>query len=430
MLYRALIFSLPFSATSIVNIGNKGFPAWLFLGLLWMIREAGPELLRFRFKYPTALRPQRLALGLFCAVAALSLVIPVLFAGGVEIQSPILLDGGSEPLHLASRNFTSLLYLYFGSLLAILVARRNIEAPRLVATLKIYLYALLFVCGWGIFQWVLLQFQVPYPAFLFNNSATETAQGFATFLDGVPRISSVAVEPSILAQILLTFLPFVILTGVLKYPVLPSLRNLLLGSVIGLVLLLSTSFSAYIGIAIVLAIIPGALYFVRVLRLKHLVVLTSVPLLALFSYVAIPFVSDFVNSQLLTKGDSYSGIERARTVILAYTYFVQFPVLGVGWGSVTSHDLILNLLSNCGILGFLCFALFVGVVVRKLFVSVKSSARPNEKSLKVAMGLSLITLIVMNIFTGFAFVFGHMWLIFGLTMAATAMRYDPQGSQS
>ena len=424
-LYRALIFFLPFSATSIVNIGGKGIPAWMFLAALWMLRELLPELSSMRFNYPKNLRRMRFSLVLFCLVAACSLVMPIWLAGQITIESPILFSPDSELLHFDAKNITYLLYLWFGCLFALLLARKNSNRAAFVGTLKIYLSSILFVVIWGIFQWILLKTGIPYPGFIFNNSATETTRGFGTFLAaGVPRISSVAVEPSILAQVLLTTLPFVIFTSVLRFPVLSKRLNLWLLFLTAAVLILSTSFTAYIGSAIVMLTIVTAFYLTGILRFRHLLASIAILGTLMLAYVAVPPVTEFVNSQLLTKSESYSGIERIRTIILAYGYFMRSPILGLGWGSVVSHDLVMNLLSNAGIIGLISFLAFVVVVSRGLLRSIKSSYFAEEKCWKIAIALSFFTLLLINVFTGFAFVFGHLWLTVGLAMSASVLKYE------
>jgi O-antigen ligase len=289
----------------------------------------------------------------------------------------------------------------------------------------VYLAAILFVAAWGVLQWLMLKLGLPYPSYIFNNSSTESAQGFATFLaPEVPRISSVAVEPSILAQVLLTVLPFVVFTGVLRFPVISKQFNRSLLILIIGVLLLSTSFSAYLGSGIVMIAIVIAFYRSKTLRLRHVLLIFLTLSIILLACLTVPSVTEFVNSQLLTKSDSYSGVERVRTVILAFGYFTESPWLGLGWGSVTSHDLVINILSNVGLVGLCSFLTFVVILWRRLRVSIHNSFFAEEKCLKIAIALSLITLLLMNVFTGVSFFFGHFWLTVGLAMGATAIKYD------
>jgi O-antigen ligase len=103
---------------------------------------------------------------------------------------------------------------------------------------------------------------------------------------------------------------------------------------------------------------------------------------------------------------------------------MKSPILGLGWGSVVSHDLVMNLLSNAGIIGLISFLAFVVVVSRGLLRSIKSSYFAEEKCWKIAIALSFFTLLLINVFTGFAFVFGHLWLTVGLAMSASVLKYE------
>jgi O-antigen ligase len=109
---------------------------------------------------------------------------------------------------------------------------------------------------------------------------------------------------------------------------------------------------------------------------------------------------------------------RLLSVLMARDYFLQYPVLGLGWGSVTSDDLVFKILSNTGIAGLLAFCLFVVSVFVHLWKSARR-ARANSDLSFVAVSMIVVfsVLIFTNATSGFAYAYSHVWLIFGLAMS-------------
>jgi O-antigen ligase len=192
-----------------------------------------------------------------------------------------------------------------------------------------------------------------------------------------------------------------------------------------IVLFLSTSSAAYVGLAILA--LTYVVYSVRTgsfSRTKAVFVFGSVGILATavvaVAFVSVPFVSEFVNSVLLSKASSGSGIERAMTISLAFGYFQKYPILGIGWGSATSHDVIVKLLSNVGVVGTVVFFCAIFSIVRSNWQKISSRNSPLELSREVWL-MSLVSFVLTSILIEFPLPFGNFWLIVGMSMA-TACR--------
>ena len=71
------------------------------------------------------------------------------------------------------------------------------------------------------------------------------------------------------------------------------------------------------------------------------------------------YLNLLINFFFLTKLTSDSGLERMDSISHAWASFLDSPLLGVGWASVTSFDLWVLLLSNVGTLGCVAFAIFL-----------------------------------------------------------------------
>jgi len=135
--------------------------------------------------------------------------------------------------------------------------------------------------------------------------------------------------------------------------------------------------------------------------------------------LSIPVISDVVKSALLNKSSSGSGLERLMTIQLAFGYFQKFPILGIGFGSATSHDLIVKLLSNIGIVGTLLFFAAILSILRANWRRVDSLVAPASLS-RSAWLLSLAVFVFTSVLIEFPLVFGNFWLILGMAIATSA----------
>lgn len=430
-LYRFFVFWTLFSATSVLNIGGSSgsgsaVQVWMFFGALWLLRLGLERVSLLSFSIDSRLKHLSFWMIAFLCVATVSLVMPVIINGSLQIASPNLGENDQTPLFLTGHNFTQVLYLIFGGMIAICVAHANLDDRKREETERIILYSGIFIACWGILQFCCNVTGIPYPDFLFNNSASGSAHGFKQVLDsGVTRVSSAATEPSVLAQALLTLLPLTLPAWRKRGFVFSRRRDRLITVLFIIVLVLSTSSTAYIGLLIL------ALTFVAYsVRTRSFSKTKAVFVLGLFGTLAAavigvalasgPIVSKLVNGLLLSKASSGSAVERVMTITYAWGYFQKYPILGIGWGSATSHDVIVYLLSNVGIVGLVVFFCMILSVVRSNWQKISRSNSPLELSREVWL-MSLVAFILTSLFIGFPMVFGNFWLVLGMAMA-TACR--------
>ena len=431
-LYALMVFFLPFSATAVVNIGSgdsaSGVQAPIFLGALWMAKELprfiaakGSQVRRNLCKPTNQLR-------WFVLVAVLSLIMPIWINGRIYIDDAEFAFGfsNSEPLVFRLRNITQIFYLVYGVLLAILVAFRNSDLRQLIRSIRIFLISAIFVSIWGFVQFFCSLLSLTYPAFIFNTSATGSALGYLESLEdiGVARVSSVATEPSIFAGCMLIALVFALFAVTRKQPVISKGWDRFAVAIIFGALLISTSTIAYVGLVVVLILYLFSLFSLGVVSRKHISILLAVSGVLGLTVLLFSPARDIATSLVVGKGESYSGISRAYTVALAAQYFLQFPVLGLGWGSVTSHDLVFKLLSNTGILGFWAFSVFLISLFRRLWRSATTvgMGNPEWRLWSTCLLAAYLIVIFTNVTTGFDFVFEHLWFLLGLAMSVPLLR--------
>ncbi|WP_263351554.1 O-antigen ligase family protein [Acidicapsa acidisoli] len=427
-LYRLFVFWTLFSASSAINLGDSdsgsALQVWMVFAFLWLLRLLLERLSTLSFAIDR--RVLRLCLWLigFLAVAGISLVMPAYINGRLTISSPILGENTETPLYLSSHNVTQLLYLVFGGLVAICVAHVNLRDEDRHETEKVIMISAIFISIWGLFQFFCNVTGMPYPDFIFNNSGSASGKGFLQTLDnGISRVSSTAVEPSVLAQSLITLLPLTLPAWLRNGSVFSVPIDRLASLLFLLLLLLSTSSTAYVGVFIFGALLVPLLVRTRAISKGKAILLIVIGALATTGLLAaavlsVPIVGEMVNSAILSKSTSGSGIERAMTIALAYGYFVQYPILGIGWGSATSHDLIIKLLSNVGILGTLAFLGAMFSVIRADWRALDSLRIPSSLS-RSAWFLSLAVFLATSILIEFPLVFGNFWLVVGMAIAVS-----------
>jgi O-antigen ligase len=431
-LYIATVFFLPFTATDIVNVGSglnvSGLQASMFLGALLILRFIADA---FRKKGLPILRAGNgslVWLGLFTAVTALSLIMPIWIDGRVAIPSPYLLDNSSEPLYLSSHNVTGVMYMIYGFLLVYLVATLNQKPSMIRLTIKTFMAGSVFAALWGIVEFICKMSGVEYPAMIFNTGTSPSALGYQEFLtEGVFRVSSVGVEPSIFAQSLLIaialYLPFIFASPKLF----GTWQDRVWFAVMFLVLCLTTSSTAYLGIPLTVLLVFALLCARKIFTPKHVVILSLIFVVTFAAivllYASLPIVQQVLDTALFSKSEGGSALERLMTISNSYEMFLQYPVLGIGWASIASHDLIVNILANAGLVGLLTFSIAIYAIFRILYRSIKSRDRSlgvdglmrMDFALYVAMGITLAT----SAISGFLNYFSFFWFVLGLAIAVS-----------
>ncbi|POR55944.1 hypothetical protein B0G62_101340 [Paraburkholderia eburnea] len=201
-------------------------------------------------------------------------------------------------------------------------------------------------------------------------SVVKTAQ-FADLsgwtLGGLVRISGTFSETAAFAYFTIEMFAFCLVLWLFGYRPKTS-GTLAAGS--ALLLLLSTSGSAYVGLGGYLAVLvlsrPGQITRIAEARkLRVLILMVSLGVLAalyigLFMPSVVKALSDFVEITVLSKADSASGVERAGLNAQAMTNFFETYGIGVGIGSQRVSSFAVVVLGGLGVVGTVCYALFIG----------------------------------------------------------------------
>ena len=248
-LYILTILFAPFSATSILNHGSgneaSGIMPYFFFGALLLLYDAMAILSRMRIRIAKPIRKPIAYLFLFLCVCIMSLAMPLMINGKLQVMSTSNLSYQLVPVYLTHANITNTIGIIYGALLATFIARRNVDLQYFYLTLRIYLASGLFICFWGLMQFSLYSIGLPYPSSVFNNNTSGEASGFNATLEllDVKRISSVTMEPSYLAIVLVGMLPICLITVYQHTPLLGRTLDRVALIIISLTLLLTMSFN-------------------------------------------------------------------------------------------------------------------------------------------------------------------------------------------
>lgn len=436
-LYPALIISIPFSATAVVNFAwsdsglggaEKSLMAWQLFAVLWVLREALSEVPQWHRRGWFLTGRARLALLVFLATLVASWSVPIILNGTSWVTSwkiAPLLGGaaGSETVALRFRlhDLTQSLYVAIGVLLIVFIAEENWRPTRLLHTLGLYLMSCLFAAAWGLFQMWCFVTGTAYPSQVFNTSTSLTAvlgdkQHLLAGSFLLSRVSSVALEPSMFAEELL--FAFVILLVCLGAgcPILSRRWNLPATLLLGAGLVASTSTTAYVGILAALIFAGIALARAGSRRWKRYLGVAVFFVAAMgVSLTQVPLIHDLAKAAFVTKFQNRiggTGADRLNADAVAAMVFLQRPILGAGWHEVETFDIPLLLLANVGVVGFAAFAAFLLPILTTLWRLTRLRYFP-AMLLLPAVGLSLF----LAEGAGFSFIPVN-WLALGLAAGA------------
>lgn len=431
-LYYLTIFFIPFTATSLVNSAS-GSPlvASNYFILLLITKELINTVLTGRMKFPS-LKENRKPLKyifVFVFVVLLSLIMPLIIDGSLSVFSGKLKDYYHEtPVYFSISNINKIIPLLLGFLLTYIIIIKNISLAILYRSIKIYLASVFIISLWGWLQFFCNKFNIDYPFFLFN-TMSETIQMkegiiVETDVSSFARITSVTQEPSHFAQIILTALPIFLVSFVQRKVIFTFVIDRIMFAIMLFILLLSTSSSGLISVIILLFIFTLISYLNNICRVRY-IVLFSILLSFVFAalYFNNPLIQSFFYEMLFEKMGTGSALERLYGITTAWGYFLKYPILGIGWGVATSHDLIVLILVNSGLVGF--FAFF-SMVISIFSDSMKNVTKlhkisfSGKKTLFVLLNgfiISFTTYLITCAFVEFTWYLIHFYFIIGIMIA-------------
>ncbi len=410
------IFFIPFTATAVINIGDPGdgsaIQPYMFLLVMYIVRKNIGFILLRKFKPSPRIEFTDWVLVLFVAAVFLSLSMPLIIDGKITGNVTGRFET-FEDIKFNNRNITQFLYFLLGVIFSFVIKNNNLTSANLNLSLKIYGYSLIFVLFWGLVDIACKKLNLPFPEDFFNNSVNPNAKGFKQVLEGdVNRIASVSVEPSVLAQSVVIYLPFLLLSLKRKVYIFSKIRDFLLLLALITFTFATTSFSGGVSVVFVFWVFVA-------LSLKNSIQLLAFSIGTIFCIVVIYyyFFNNIIFSLAVNKVDSFSGLERIGTIYNGWENFLQYPILGVGWGSITVNDLFVKILSSSGIIATVFFLqMIIYIAIRHLSIISKNNENSEVLYYSESCLFSLIVLLFNSELNGFLHYFGMFWFILGLNL--------------
>ena len=439
-LYYSTIFFIPFSATSLLNSAS-GAPllAVQYFGSLLILKE-----FLFKIGVPKstwnispAMKMAILYMFLFMMVAIVSMVMPYLINGSISVYDNKFPDLEEAQVFLTSQNFKNPLPVIFGMLLAYVIIKRNRSLAKLEISAKIFIASIVFVTAWGLMQLSFNPVDNEFPSNLFNTAIHQSVAKVSGKIDvGAEeqlRVTSVTLEPSLVSQALLSAIPLFLVFFASGGKVFSHVLDRIIFSCMVFLLLVSTSTTAYVGFGIVFILFFWISRHIRMRSTKKIIMLAVVALLSLLIFF---FLSSgmryYLGVVLFNKSDSISALARVYSVTTAWGYFLQYPILGLGWGIVTSNDLVVCILANSGIIGFFVFAKLVMIIFKESLSNLRYRKGKNLHSAEnitrwlAGFVLSFSTYLSVSAFTSFTYYLPLFYFLVGILIAFNSVFHSKE----
>jgi hypothetical protein len=197
----------------------------------------------------------------------------------------------------------------------------------------------------------------------------------------------------------------------------------------GILLLLSTSGTAYVGLGayqfVLLVSRPGVISRFATVRKQRMWVISSCAGLlgVLYVIVFLPGVvkvlSDFVDAAILSKAGSDSGVERMGWNAQGITNFFDTYGIGVGLGSIRASSFLVVLVGSLGVVGVVCYGMFLG---KSLLVPVPAHYPFTERAVCYAARHAMISTLIVASASLSVFELGTCFYIFAAAAGALPSR--------
>ncbi len=359
LLYTILIF-IGFTGASIIKIGDLSIQPAYYLGGIFIIKQI-IEILKNKRKIKI-----NKFLIIFIIICICSVIMPKIIEGlNIEIINQ---NGKITNAKFTSHNITQLMYLIYCFIFFVVITdylNQNKQERKNVINYMII--GAIIVSILGIYQELAYIYKWPFDI-IFRSNINGNIQPYGSFV----RIYSTTIEPSILAYYLVPM--FALITSIndenIKYKYLFLALILLTG--FG-----STSSTFILGLIITTIILVINAFIQKdidikrrnksILRKFTIVILIGAICLLIIYLINKNIVINIFQGlvQKITRSN-LSGQERSSAFINHILVGFRFPLLGIGFGTVRSKDLLSTWICNIGILGTGIFIYYLIDLVKKL----------------------------------------------------------------
>jgi len=426
-LLGSAIFFAPFTATSLINSASgSALSAFNYLVTLLILRGIVKTLIVGKFKGLKIIRSLTLPFAALVVYVSCTIFIPIFFLETVYATVPdFSLNYPQHPIDFSFSKILRVLPFILGALFTLVIINQSHTSRDLFWSVRVYLSSLAIASLIAILQVIMSLYGIDYPYGIFNTMGDElmTAKGTVTSTGNfqLMKIHSVTQEGGHLAILLISGLAFLIGARSIQR----SIFSMHVDTIIALLLILGTIFTTSTAglTGLVMLYFYSILIFERAFRIKAIII----PILAITVAVLIlqqlapGWYSEYTTNVIFEKSASGSVIERVFLLQEAWEIFTLHPIMGVGWGNVTSHDFFVLVLANSGILGLVLFVSVIGLTLRSLFLLQRyhNPALPSDqRAILTGSAISLLTVLSIEVMSGFKWYLPTFWLVIGISIAA------------
>ena len=411
----AFIFFMPFNAT-VVFFTSDDTPINLPFILFFLASIS--YFLRRIFNYKFLISKDKVIIYIWLTVIGLialfSQIMPYIINGNYMVldrYTGAIFWAKEQPLYPSLQWITQTIYFLIGLLVIFIVSSTYKTLEEVKKVLKLLLSGITFMVLWGWLGDITFFLSIPYPK-IFNQIGMSEF-GILPFNE-FPRMASVTMEASYFAQILIPSTPYFYWFYQQKEPLIFSNKfnkRMYYFSIISLLIAVTTT--GVFGFFLITALwLINNLRFYSI-RSKYFFITIYLFMLLVSIILAVNY--------LLNISSTYSGIERFKTVYYGALYFLDYPILGLGWGVFPTYDLIINLLVNFGLIGTIPFLILLYNIFTKLKVKL-SVKNTHFSSLYRAAIESFLLMLIVSQLSGFIYHSQYFWLYLGISISIGCLK--------
>jgi len=408
------IFFVPFNSTAVFFIAETPFSLPLLLFFLAFFSFIFIAIVKRKIKYPKTLRRNLRWLFVTGVAAILSQIMPFIINGDYKVldrYNSLVFYAKEIPLVPSFQWITQLFYFLIGLLIVFLVTVSYQTRYDIKRLFKFFIAGISFMIFWGWFEYFCFFTKIPYPYEIFDHMGM-SRKGTLIGSNGLPRMVSVTMEASYFAQILTPAIPFFYWfnqknTTTEFY----SSKNKFLYTISTISLVIAQTSTGILGFLMTIGLLLKNKIRNFSRNIKIILVLLFAVLCALGLFFAITI--------LIEKSGNYSGIERLKTITLGVKYFIDYPLLGVGWGVFPTYDFLINLLANFGLIGTIPFL----ILLRNIYIKLGKLIKLKDNNLAISRaGIeSFVLILIVSQLSGFIYHSQYFWMYIGIAMSIAAL---------
>lgn len=413
----AFVFFIPFNATVVFfTTGGTAINLPFSIFFLASISFCLKKIFSPKFIIPKNRITAYQWLVIIACIVIISQIMPYLITGKYKVlerYEETVYWAKEVPLIPKMQWITQGIYFLIGLMVVFIISYSYKTKEDIIKLLKLLISGITFMVFWGWFGDISFFTGFTYPN-IFNHIGMWEISIGKEALNGFPRMASVTMEPSYFAQILIPISPYFYWNFQSSKPLFFS-RNfhkfMYFFSLISLLVAITTTGVLGFILLIGLLLVNNLRFFSK--RSK---------LLLIFTYLIVVLISLFFMIQyIITVSGTYSGIERFKTVVFGYKYFLDYPILGLGWGVFPTYDFLINLLVNFGLLGTIPFLIFLYNIYAKFKNKLRYSHKKNRYFYRAGLE-SFFLIIIVSQLSGLIYHSQYFWLFLGISISICSLK--------